>query len=196
MRRYRAHLHRRVELRFLVNTQLGSRVLWYDGTSQVSPELVPDLLLIGVPPELLAVDSLNEDVQQFNSLADQPITVGKTENRQLDFTWKIPAEHQNLEVKSYLRNRLDDFKNNPLLSPERLHEYSVRLEEELVEIETRGMEPLMRALIYIVSRLEETKTVWGVGRGSSCASLALFLIGLHKVDPIKFKIPMSEFFHD
>lgn len=176
--------------------QLKNRVLWFDGTSQVDPELVPDFLLEGVSPEQLAVDSLNEDVEQFNTLSDNPITVGKTENKPFDFEWKIPREYQELKLRSYLVNRLDEYIDTPLLDLEKVNEYAVRLEEELDEIERRQMEPLVRALIYVVERLRETNTIWGVGRGSSCASLALFLIGLHKVDPVRYGIPMSEFFHD
>jgi DNA polymerase III alpha subunit len=33
-----------------------------------------------------------------------------------------------------------------------------------------------------------------VGRGSSVASYVLFLIGVHKIDPIKYELPIEEFF--
>jgi DNA polymerase III alpha subunit len=35
--------------------------------------------------------------------------------------------------------------------------------------------------------------VWGVGRGSSVASYVLYLIGIHKVDSIKYELNFNEF---
>jgi len=35
--------------------------------------------------------------------------------------------------------------------------------------------------------------VWGVGRGSSVASFCLFLIGVHKIDPILYGLDVHDF---
>ena len=35
--------------------------------------------------------------------------------------------------------------------------------------------------------------VWGVGRGSPVASYVLFLLGVHKVDPIQYGLDWREF---
>ena len=58
------------------------------------------------------------------------------------------------------------------------------------------MTEFVKTVIFIVDTFKEAGIVWGVGRGSSCASYILFLLGLHLVDPIKFDISMDEFFHD
>jgi DNA polymerase III alpha subunit len=47
---------------------------------------------------------------------------------------------------------------------------------------------------YIVDTLRANNIVWGVGRGSSVASYVLHLIGVHKIDSIKYNIPIEEFF--
>jgi DNA polymerase III alpha subunit len=47
---------------------------------------------------------------------------------------------------------------------------------------------------YVVDTLRENNIVWGVGRGSSVASYVLHLIGVHKIDSIKYNIPIEEFF--
>jgi DNA polymerase III alpha subunit len=47
---------------------------------------------------------------------------------------------------------------------------------------------------YIVDTLRANNIVWGVGRGSSVASYVLHLIGVHKIDSIKYSIPIEEFF--
>ena len=35
--------------------------------------------------------------------------------------------------------------------------------------------------------------VWGVGRGSSVASFCLFLIGVHKINPMIYNLDYTEF---
>lgn len=72
-------------------------------------------------------------------------------------------------------------------------EYVARLAEELDEMDARGMTPLVKHLMWMVHDWKKRSVVWGVGRGSSCASLVLYLIGLHRVDPVKYGIPASEF---
>ena len=47
---------------------------------------------------------------------------------------------------------------------------------------------------YIVDTLRENKVLWGVGRGSSVSSYVLFLIGIHKIDSVKYNLPIEEFF--
>jgi DNA polymerase III alpha subunit len=180
-----------------VKTQLKNRVLWYDGTSQVDPDLVPQLLLAGVPPQFIALNGRNEDVDLFNSLADEPLEFGKIKNRPLDVSWKIPAKYQSFDLDKELHELLIDFVTvNSRLTSEQRNAYKNRLMDEIKEVKIRGMEMMLRTLWYVLDTLREKNIVWGVGRGSSCASLILFLMGLHKVDPIKYNIPLTEFFHD
>jgi DNA polymerase III alpha subunit len=56
------------------------------------------------------------------------------------------------------------------------------------------MYDVLHAMKYIVDTLRANNVVWGVGRGSSVASYVLHLIGVHKVDSIKYNIPIEEFF--
>jgi DNA polymerase III alpha subunit len=173
-----------------MKTELKDRTLWYDGTSQVLPELVPGLLLCGVPLEKIVVTQTNQDVIQYNLLADLPLEAEKVKNHPLDLTWLIPQSYTQIKLDLFLGDKLvaRGLSDNP--------EYASRLSVELEQVQLRGMEPLVKTLIYVVDKFKESKTVWGVGRGSSCASLILFLIDLHKVDPVKYNISMEEFFHD
>ena len=52
---------------------------------------------------------------------------------------------------------------------------------------------LLKYLKYLVDTMRKHKIVWGVGRGSSVASYCLFLIGVHKVDSLKYKLDINEF---
>ncbi|NJO62370.1 MAG: hypothetical protein HC836_30345 [Richelia sp. RM2_1_2] len=61
-----------------------------------------------------------------------------------------------------------------------------RVLTELNLFRERNMEMVLRSLIFLVDLMRNNNVVWGVGRGSSCASYCLFLIGIHKVDAIKY----------
>ena len=51
-------------------------------------------------------------------------------------------------------------------------------------------------MIYLVDYMRKNKIVWGVGRGSSVASYVLYLIGVNKIDSIKYKLECQEFLRD
>lgn len=173
-----------------MKTELKNRTLWYDGTNQVEPEDVPQLILDGVPLSKIVVNSLNEDLETFNTLEDVEFPLNKMENNQLGSSWNIPSQCKNINLKEYILAKLVD------RFPNADDRYVKRLEEELLEITSRDVVDLFRTLIFVTETLLKSDTVLGVGRGSSCASLFLFVLGLHKVDPIKYNIPASEFFHN
>ena len=52
---------------------------------------------------------------------------------------------------------------------------------------------LLHFMKYLVDTLRKNNVVWGVGRGSSVASYILYLIGVHKVDSIKYNLDINEF---
>jgi DNA polymerase III alpha subunit len=68
-----------------------------------------------------------------------------------------------------------------------------RLIEELQEFKSRDMINLLRWLKYLVDTLRTNNITWGVGRGSSVASYVLFLIGVHKIDSVKYNLDYQEF---
>jgi len=68
-----------------------------------------------------------------------------------------------------------------------------RVSEEFEEYRQRNMINLLRYMVYLVDFMRENGIVWGVGRGSSVASYVLYLIGVHKIDSIKFGLDWREF---
>ena len=71
-------------------------------------------------------------------------------------------------------------------------------EEERVSLELElfiqhGMFELLVYLKYLVDTMRENNIVWGVGRGSSVASYVLYLLGVHKVNSIKYELNIHEF---
>jgi DNA polymerase III alpha subunit len=71
-------------------------------------------------------------------------------------------------------------------------------EEERVSLELElfiqhGMFELLVYLKYLVDTMRSNGVVWGVGRGSSVASYVLYLLGVHKVNSIKYALDIHEF---
>lgn len=68
-----------------------------------------------------------------------------------------------------------------------------RVGEELILFVQHDMMDVLKYLKYLVDTMRYHNTVWGVGRGSSVASYCLYLIGVHKIDSIKYKLDITEF---
>ena len=67
----------------------------------------------------------------------------------------------------------------------------VMMEMELFR--ERDLIPLLRLMFALVAHFRAEKVVWGVGRGSSVASYCLFLIGVHKLDSLRYGLDVREF---
>lgn len=68
-----------------------------------------------------------------------------------------------------------------------------RVCEEYLEFESRNLIDLLRWLIYFVDQCRSNNVLWGVGRGSSTASYILYLIGVHRINSIKYNLNYQEF---
>jgi len=102
------------------------------------------------------------------------------------YDWNTPEPFLQLDVEQLCAARLIEFGLDN-------DHYIERLSIELEEMNKRNMFALLKHLIYIRKQFVDNKIVWGVGRGSSCASLVMFLIGVNKIDPVLYNIPVSEF---
>lgn len=68
-----------------------------------------------------------------------------------------------------------------------------RVNEEMDLFEARDLVPLLQTMICLVEHFRANKIVWGVGRGSSVASYVLYMIGVHRIDPMKYGLSINEF---
>jgi len=68
-----------------------------------------------------------------------------------------------------------------------------RVLNELKLFAQYDMIELICYLKYLVDTLRGNNLVWGVGRGSSVASYCLYLLGVHKIDSIKYELDIKEF---
>jgi DNA polymerase III alpha subunit len=96
-------------------------------------------------------------------------------------TWFMPEEYQKFPIHQWLIDQCNT------------EEERARVDEELLLFIQYGMFDLLFYLKYLVDTMRENKIVWGVGRGSSVASYVLFLIGVHKINSIKYNLDINEF---
>ena len=68
-----------------------------------------------------------------------------------------------------------------------------RVGQELMLFVQHDMIEVLKYLKYLVDTMRQNNIVWGVGRGSSVASYCLYLIGVHKVNSIKYELDIHEF---
>lgn len=96
--------------------------------------------------------------------------------------WLIPQSYQELDIRalvvSLCRNQQD----------------RERVGWELDQFESKSLLPVLRAIKFVVDTLRENKILWGVGRGSSVSSLTLYLLGVHRIDPMLWNLDPEEFF--
>mgnify|MGYP000945932877 CR=1 FL=1 len=178
-----------------LDTQLKDRVLRFDGVSVVSPEMVAELLLLGAQPHEVRVAGNSWEVEQFNLHTNEQL-LPPGDPIKLDMSWQLPKEYLDIDLDDYVIN-----KAAPIIESagygEAQHMVALhRVVAELAEIKRRGMGTFVKTIIYVLDTFKKTGTVWGVGRGSSCASYVLFILGLHSVDCVRLNVPMDEFYHD
>jgi DNA polymerase III alpha subunit len=128
-----------------------------------------------------------EDNEEFKNLPTKKIdpSIYNIDIEEFDHIcqseWLMPDEYKNLNIVEFV---LDQTANED--------EYQ-RAVEELTEYENRNMFDLLRWLKYVVDTCRVNNIVWGVGRGSSVASYVLYLLGVHRIDSIKYNLEWQEF---
>ena len=134
----------------------------------------------------------NDDVDKFNEAMEEqglnklqkyiPLDVDeKTFDGVCQSEWFMPAEYKALDVQNWVLNKCTTDKE------------IARASQELIEFKKRDMNNLLRYMINLVDFMRENDIVWGVGRGSSIASYVLYLIGVHKINSIKYDLDWREF---
>lgn len=132
------------------------------------------------------VESTDDISKLFTQLGIQNKTVDQYESLKFfdeanQCNWFIPDEYKTFPIVDWLYNQCK--------TPEEKN----RVEEELTAFIEHNMFDLLFCLKYIVDTLRQNNIVWGVGRGSSVASFVLYLIGVHKINPIKYNLDWREF---
>ena len=109
-------------------------------------------------------------------------------------SWFMPDNYQQFDLINFLHNQVCKETGFEIsnLQVQDTSEY-LRMVEELAAFQERNLIQLLRWLKYFVDTMRENKIVWGVGRGSSVASYVLYLLGVHKINSIKYNLDWQEF---
>ena len=134
-------------------------------------------------PEILENCVANpNDIVKYLQRVDQERLAYPVTKLQVDKSnWFIPDKYKQLDIEEFLVTQCPE-QNYP------------RLLEELALFKQNNMIPVLKTMKYVVDTLRANNIVWGVGRGSSVSSYALYLIGIHKIDSVKYALPIDEFF--
>jgi hypothetical protein len=95
--------------------------------------------------------------------------------------WHMPTEYKQLDIAVHILGMCE--------SEAELQ----RCGEELLLYQERNLFDLLRYLKYLVDVMLENKIIWGVGRGSSVASYALYKLGVHRIDSLYYNLDVREF---
>lgn len=178
--------------------KLEDRVLLSDGDSIVPIDFLYKRILEGKSLDGICLsDSLtkSEEVSFYNKKYPQEKVTQKNKVRKLSFSWdKMPEEYKNIDVDQYVIQKFKKEVKGTSFTKEQIKKRAYRLKMELRIWKERNLLDLLRTLIYIVNTFEEQNVVWGTGRGSSCASYVLYIIGLHQVDSVEYDLDITEFF--
>jgi DNA polymerase III alpha subunit len=161
----------------------------------VSEDDICDLLLQG--RDLLslqhAVIDQKLDITRLLSIVNEPEVLlswrlACTENKsiqefdqELQRTWYMPLEYQQLDIAAYLLDKCST------------QEQLQRVGQELLLYQELDLFDLLRYLKYLVDVLNANHVIWGVGRGSSVASYVLFILGVHRIDSMYYDLDPTEF---
>jgi len=132
-----------------------------------------DVTLYNQQCEMLDIDSIN-------------ILNGTDFDRTSIFN--IPQHYKDLDVEEYVKRLVPNAEDQTDKMV-----YLNRVEMELGLYKAKNLYPMLQLMIYIVDTMRKHNLVWGVGRGSSVSSYVLFLIGIHKIDSIKYNLDIREF---
>ena len=125
-------------------------------------------------------EGFNEAISPLKHYEPPPESVEDYHQKRQNI-WFIPESYKKIDIDSWLHSRC--FTTD---------EHS-RVDDELNLFKERNMVPILRMLIYLVDFMQSRNIIWGVGRGSSVASFSLYLIGIHRINSLKYNLDIREF---
>jgi DNA polymerase III alpha subunit len=170
-------------------------------TSRVDPwgrvladvQTVEDVILSGKDFEELWVtddqrfQKLNEwlkvfDKPEFLLSKPQDLDISpEEEHRRRGASWSLGAELVDVDIRALMLELCSNQAEQD------------RVNEEMDLFEERDLMPLLRCMMALVDHLRRNNVVWGVGRGSSVASFVLYLIGVHRINPMIYDLSIRDF---
>ena len=144
----------------------------------------PDLDIAKIPTEAEqynhALAKLDIDLPRLPQQIERPGTVADFDKTNYA-EWNMPESYEQLDVKQFLLEKCNTEEERDRV----LIEYKLFEQKKFVKV--------LQFLIYFVDTIRQNNVVWGVGRGSSVSSFCLFLIGIHKINPLLYNLDYREF---
>lgn len=127
-----------------------------------------------------AVQTNGDDILPLT--VPEQLDISVTEfDQQNQNNWFIPQEYHEFDLVNWLYERCDSELSRD------------RVTQELELYTQYNLYDLLLYLKYLVDTMRSNNIVWGVGRGSSVSSYVLFLIGVHKIDSLRYNLDIHEF---
>jgi DNA polymerase III alpha subunit len=124
--------------------------------------------------------ALLPEVITFLDAPEEKLTFDEFHEKCAD-EWIFPLVYQQIDVQAWLLNKC------------KTQQQKDRVNEEYALYEARDLVMLLRLFIFLIDYMRKNKFVWGVGRGSSVSSYILYLIGVHRVDSLKYNLLISDY---
>ena len=156
------------------------------------PNSIVELMFKGINPSTVFVNE-SEQFNEFNRWCDHfdkkdyalnfvhDEHSSEEEHKERSSHWLISDDMKRIDVRSFLLELCHS------------DEQKDRVNYEMDLYEERDLIPLLQLMMFLVDHFRRNNLMWGVGRGSSVASYVLYLIGVHKIDSIKFGLDASDF---
>lgn len=165
---------------------LGDRMLLPNGKSIISEERAAKFLFEdGKLPDGFLVLGNVQDLYNYTIMFQEPIAAMDSDFEQIP----PPVNVHSDEDLDFVFDRLSKSKRLDVSSQEQQD----RIEKEMSFFVRSYNVLTLKRLIELIDRFDRDRVVWGVGRGSACASFVMFLLRVHDIDPIRFNIPFEEF---
>lgn len=129
---------------------------------------------------------VDDVVKQFNNHAVELGLEEIVSSIQHSKEFNIPQHYKDIDVEEYIKGLIST-------SGDSAEAVKARVEMELAEFKARNLFPIIQLLIYIIDTMRKNNLVWGIGRGSAVSSYLLYLLGVHKVDSVKYNLDIKEF---
>lgn len=98
--------------------------------------------------------------------------------------WLMPLEYQQTDIEQIIISKCNTTRQRN------------RVNAELSLFRKHNMIMVLRYLHFLVDTMLDNEVLWGVGRGSSVSSYCLFLLGVHRIDSLKYDLDIHEFIRE
>lgn len=136
-------------------------------------------------------DKEKESLQTYTELFDMPEFTFEKQSQYstveefdtaTQTNWFIPSKYKNIDIVEFILSKCTTQQEIDRVNTEL--EYFIK-EDSLI---------ILNYMHYLVDTMRKNNIIWGVGRGSSVSLYCLYLLGVHRVNSIKYDLDITEFF--